>query len=293
MRAPTAPGTTIASIGPVEMRITGCKDASGQHTTLNGTIQSISEHAPKARKPHTKEQFGYFLAGLIDADGHIDTLGYMRIVFNQKDVSVAYYIKKIIGYGSIKKIKGKAAYLFTCSHSKGIKIMGDLICNKLKTMSKIEQFNARLVSKVGGKLTKLNSAVVFNNHWLAGFIQGDGSFQIKVLYRQHRTEIRLAIQIDQNSDTILKEIQSVFGGYIGYRNSQNTYYYSSVGFSNAARLIQYLDKYQVMGSCLTVYWIWRKAYLRVQNKTHNTEQGISEIINFKNRMSIIKKFLTN
>ena len=70
------------------------KKTTLKKTTLNGTIQSISEHAPKAKKPHTKEQFGYFLAGLIDADGHIDTLGYMRIVFNQKDVSVAYYIKK-------------------------------------------------------------------------------------------------------------------------------------------------------------------------------------------------------
>ena len=269
------------------------KKTTLKKTTLNGRIRRISEHAPKAKKPHTKEQFGYFLAGLMDADGHIDTLGYIRIVFNQKDVSVAYYIKKIIGYGSIKKIKGKVAYLFTCSHSKGIKRIRDLICNKLKTMSKIEQFNGRLVSKIGGKLTKLNRAVVLNNHWLAGFIQGDGSFQIKVLYRQCKTEIRLVIQIDQNSDTILKEIQSVFGGYIGYRNSQNTYYYSSVSFSNAVRFIQYLDQYQVMGSCLTVYWIWRKAYLRVQNKTHNTEQGISEIINFKNRMSIIKKFLTD
>lgn len=253
-------------------------------------IQSISEHAPKAKKPYTKEQFGNFLAGLIDAGGHIDTLGYIRIVFNQKDVSVAYYIKKTIAYGSVKKMKGKAAYLFTCSHSKGIKIIGDLIRNKLKTISKIQQFNPRLVNKVGSQLTQFNSsAAVLTNHWLAGFIQGDGSLQIKVLYRQHRTDIRFVIQINQNNDTILKEIQSVFGGYIGYRKSQNTYYYSSVSLSNAVQFIQYLDHYQVMGSCLTIYWIWRKAYLRVQNKTHNTEKGLSEIINFQNRMSKLKK----
>lgn len=257
-------------------------------TTFYSTIQGISEHAPKAKKPHTKEQFGDFLAGLIDADGHIDRLGYIRIVFNQKDVSVAYYIKKIIGYGSVNKLKGSAAYLLTCSHTKGIKIIGDLIRNKLKTISKIKQFNTRLVSKVGGKLTKLDSTVVLNNHWLAGFIQGDGSFQIKVLYRQRRREIRLVIQIDQKSDTILKTIQSIFGGYIGYRKSQNTYYYSSVSFRNAVQFIQYLDNYQVMGSCLTIYWIWRKAYLRVQNKAHNTEKGLSEIIDFKNRMSKLK-----
>lgn len=41
----------------------------------------ISVHAPKAQKPRSIEQVGYFLAGLIDGDGHINKLGYIIIVF--------------------------------------------------------------------------------------------------------------------------------------------------------------------------------------------------------------------
>lgn len=252
--------------------------------------KQVTIHAPKAQKPRTKTQLGYFLAGLIDANGHIDTLGYVQIAFNQKDASVAYYIKKVLGYGSVRQINNNAAYLFTCSHSKGIKIIGDLIHKKLKTASKIRQYNTRLVNKVKCKPTECyDGSIRLDNYWLAGFIQGDGSFQIKVLYREHTTEIRLVIQIDQKSDTILKQIQEVFGGYIGYRKSQNTYYYSSVSFNNAIKFIQYLDHYQLMGSCLTIYWIWRKAFLRVQNKTHNTEKGLFEITGFKNRMSKLRE----
>lgn len=258
--------------------------------------RTISIHAPKAQKPCTKEQLGYFLAGLIDADGHIDTYGYVRIAFHEKDVSVAYYIKKILGYGSVQPVKNKAAYLFTCSHSKAILTLGNLIRNKLKHASKIEQFNTRLVPKVNCKPTESNSPVRLNNHWLAGFIQGDGSFQIKIVRRDrarssppsHRTEVRIVLQIDQKSDLILKQIQTVLNGSIGYRESQDTYYYSSVNFSNAFNLIKYLDKYQLMGYKLTQYWIWRKAYLQVQNQTHNTEQGRHCIIALKKTMSRIK-----
>lgn len=263
-------------------------------TILNTTIQAITEHAPKAQKPFTKEQFAHFLAGIIDAHGHIDTLGYIQIVLNKKDVSVAYYIKQRIGYGSVNKIKGKASYLFTCSHSKGIKIIKDLIYNKLKTINKIEQFNGQTKPAKIGRLIKLgSSAVVLNNHWLAGFIQGGGCFQINVLYRQCKTEIQFAIRLFANSDTILKEIQAVFGGCVGYGKSKNTYYYISVSFSTAVKFIKYLDKYQLMGSCLTIYWIWRKAYLRIQNKTHNTEKGLSEIVDFKNRMSKLQNSFAN
>lgn len=57
----------------------------------------VNTHAPKALKPRTKTEIGYFLAGLIDSDGHINKLGYVIIAFNLNDISVAYYIKKVLG----------------------------------------------------------------------------------------------------------------------------------------------------------------------------------------------------
>jgi hypothetical protein len=46
---------------------------------------------------------------------------------------------------------------------------------------------------------------LWSNHWLAGFIQADGSFQIKLTPKLGKTPYRthVVIQIDQKTDTLL------------------------------------------------------------------------------------------
>jgi hypothetical protein len=68
--------------------------------------------------------------------------------------------------------------------------------------------------------------------------------------RSQRTEIRVMLQIDQKSDSLLslRIIQRCLGGSIGYRASQDTYYYSTVSFGNAAKLIQYCDHTHLIGA---------------------------------------------
>jgi hypothetical protein len=254
---------------------------------MTNTRKQISIHAPKARKPQTKEQFGYFLAGLIDSNGHIDARGYISIMFYQNDVSLAYYIKKQVGYGSVKKIKNTKAYIFTCSHSEGIQAMCKLVHYKLKLTDNIQHFN-NLILKQNGCLTgtyNCDNRVSVDNHWLAGFIQGSGSFQIKTVTHEHQTEVQVKLYIYQKSEYILRLIESTFGGYVG--TAQNTYYYSSVNLTNSVKLINYLDHYQVMSSGLTIYTLWRKAYLRVQDNAYQTHKGLNEIIKLKQNMNKI------
>lgn len=61
----------------------------------------ISSCELKALKPQTKEEFGYFLAGLIDSDGYIRKNGSIVIAFNYKEKSVSCYRKKVISSGLI------------------------------------------------------------------------------------------------------------------------------------------------------------------------------------------------
>jgi LAGLIDADG endonuclease len=335
--------------------------------------QQISIHAPKAQKSQTNKQLGYFLAGLIDANSRINILNpqlvqstkgsnfsyknriQIIIIFDQKDISVAYYIKKMIGYGSVKKVKEKTGLFcsYTIDHLKGIQIITDLVHNKLKAISKINQFNSVLSSLAldnAGKEVTLackttpvalsnqgtdNNCIDLNNHWLAGFIQGSGDFQIQInhscsylnVFKQapfgplpdfQESQVRskdpkkttvyplvmIVVQISQKDSVLLKQIQLTFGGRIDYCKTQETYNYSSVNSYNTVKFIQYLDPYQVMGSCLTAYWVWRKAYLRVQpslikdfalgeqgNNTHLfiEEKELSEIVSFKTTISKLTK----
>nr|AOC61567.1 putative LAGLIDADG homing endonuclease [Gloeotilopsis planctonica] len=64
--------------------------------------------------PQTKADFGHFLAGLIDSDGHIRKNGFVVIAFHSKEISVAYYLKKVLNSGSVYKIKNRHAVTYEC-----------------------------------------------------------------------------------------------------------------------------------------------------------------------------------
>lgn len=260
--------------------------------------KQISIHAPKAQRPQTEEQFSYFLTGLIDANGHINNSGFISINLHPKDVSVAYFIKKRIGYGKVKikenKDKKHNDCIYICTHKEGIKKIGKLIYKKLKTPSIIEQYykleqhkyndGHSLEDGIKVSLTyEINSVVnqradplrqlyenykddsLNNTHWLAGFIQGSfasasehgGCFKINILINSIKTEVQMIIQINhEKTNIVLKQIQKSFEGSISYCKSKETYYYSSTSFAGAKKFINYLDRYQVMGGCITAYWMW-------------------------------------
>lgn len=98
----------------------------------------VSEHFPTHKKPETDTDFGYYIAGLIEGDGYLGKRG-IEIVFHEKDVNTAFYIKKRIGYGSISKVKDKKAYKLSIFHKKGVETLFNLINGKFQGPYKIEQ----------------------------------------------------------------------------------------------------------------------------------------------------------
>nr|YP_025806.1 putative site-specific DNA endonuclease [Tupiella akineta]AAQ18765.1 putative site-specific DNA endonuclease [Tupiella akineta] len=256
----------------------------------NESQKLISIHAPKAKKPQTKEEFGQFLAGLIDSDGHITKDGCVNIAFNTNDISVAYYIKSAIGYGKVTREKYSFVVRYSCRPILGLVKIADLIRFKLKHLDKIAQFNSRLVPKLNCDPTIYTDSDISQNHWLAGFIQGDGCLSLIQQLDKRRLigtvpETRIVVAISQKAERLLTLIKAHFGGCVRHRKAHATYYYISNSFTNAVKFINYLDKFQLMGNKLTQYWIWRKAYLIVQSKQHLTEKGSAKIAQKKANLS--------
>ena len=256
-------------------------------------IKEISEHVPEHFKPLNDEQFGHYLAGLIDGDGHFCSKQQLVIVFSSPYVNLAYSVKKILGYGHINKVKDKNAYLFIVSNKDGINKVLNIINGKLRTINKLNQVKNNILtnSKYSGEnleffMIETND---FNNHWIAGFSDADASFQIKIVHKKDRLnskpEIRLNFQIDQKDNSILLLIKEVFGGDIGYRKSQDTFYYGSTNFGSAKKVINYFDKFNLQSSKHINYLKWRKAYFLIQSKTHLSELGIEKIIKLKISMT--------
>lgn len=275
----------------------GTFEKSTSETLRNETVvnlenvKPISKNVPKHMYPVNDDQFGHYLAGLIEGDGHFSSKQQLVLVFHSLDVYLAYYLKNRLGFGSVKKVKDKNAFIFNIASRKGLEKVINLINGKIRTENKLNQIINNILNHNNfvefRKKTSLvcNSNKDFKNHWLAGFSDADASFQIKVLNRSKKVEVRLNFQIDQKKNTILLLIKDFLGGNIGYRKSQDTYYYGSTSFGSAKNVINYFDYFQLLSSKQNNYLKWRKAYLIIQNRDHLNKDGLEKIIKLKNTMN--------
>ena len=259
-------------------------------------IKQVSIHVPTHIQPENDSDFGHYLAGLIDGDGHFSKALQLVIAFNELDASLAYLIKKKIGYGNIYKVKNKKAIILVISHRIGLHKVLNLINGKLRSTEKLNQIKDNILTHSYFKsifsgeakntnLFSLNLNVDLNNYWLSGFSDADASFQIKLITKNHKTEVRLNFQIDQKRNDLLILIKNFLGGNIGYRNSQDTYYYGSTSFGSAKNVINYFDHFHLLSSKHINYLKWRKAYILIQKKDHLTESDLTKIIKLKTTMN--------
>jgi len=89
---------------------------------------------------------GHYLAGLIDGDGHFSSKQQLVIVFNSLDSSLAYYLKKEIGYGTVHKVKNKNAVILVVANKKGMERVINLVNGKLRTNKKLYQIEKNILS---------------------------------------------------------------------------------------------------------------------------------------------------
>jgi hypothetical protein len=115
------------------------KDKSNPTEGQGENIKNISIHNLKHLKPANDNEFGHYLAGLIDGDGHFSSAQQLVIVFNSLDIQLAYYIRERIGHGTVRKVKNKNAVLMIVASKKGIETVINLINNKFRTTSKFDQ----------------------------------------------------------------------------------------------------------------------------------------------------------
>lgn len=241
-----------------------------------------------SKKEYNIDFFGHYLAGLIDGDGHISTIGHIVISFNIKEIKSACKLRSLIGYGCVRKVKGKNACNFIISNKKGIIKTALLVKDKLKHPTKILQYNMRLSPLFEIEKTIDNSIINWDTPWFTGFFEADGHFKIHFINRANRlnTEVRLLAQIDQKNYTLLTQIQQKFGGYLGFRKSQDTFYYSSVSFANIYSILSFFDKHSLQSDRAYLrYILLRKAYLQVQQNKHLQIAGLKKIQKYHRKLA--------
>lgn len=240
----------------------------------------ISVHVANHKSDLNDEEFGYFLAGLIEGDGWFGKKQ-LQIIFSESDITLAYFIKKRIGHGSVYKIKDKKAVRYICKNIKGMSYILFLINGKLVSKPKYEQlikhnydidYNYTIIPPL--------NTLTLDNHWLAGFTQADGCFHISVVKSNtHKTgfSVRLEYSIKQNDSVPLNLLYNrlEMGNLSQY--STGIWCYKSTGFITAEKLINYFDVFNVFAGKYINYLKFRKVYIMITNGQHLEEKGITKI----------------
>lgn len=260
---------------------------SGSNLLISKNLQ-ISDHLTKHTKPKTDEEFGYYLAGLIESSGNFG-INIFEINFSIKDISLAYFIKKQLGYGSVKKPQNLNSVKYVLKHSEGLKRLLNLVNGKFLTNKIISQlfkynydndFNITILPPANFDLHK--------NYWLTGFSEAEGVFSIESDPIKFNNDIpksdfnlRLEFKIKQRSIELLKLIKENFGGTIYYLESEQFYYYNTTEFKSAKNIMNYFDKFQLNSSKFIKFFKWRKIYRVIQRNEHLTINGLIKINKIK------------
>ena len=235
----------------------------------------VSKH--KSLLNLSDNDFGYYLAGLIDSSSFISSSNII-IPFKSKYISLVYTLKKRIGYGNIKDINN-TINLVIINKNGLIKIIS-LINGKLRLDNKINELNI-LIKDNNLKLNinnNIDNSSLFNNYWLCGYLDCIIFFNIFKI----KPELILNIQIHQIYNIILNNIKNIFGGNIIYNEKKKRYEYNC---TDVKLIIKYFDKYHLQSSNHVNFLKFRKIYILFLNKKELNEADIKKIEKKKKSMN--------
>ena len=251
----------------------------------------ICEHLGSHKRPKNDLELGHYLAGLIEGDGCFSEKK-LEIVFHEKDKSAAYSLRKQIGFGQTYTCSHtKKAVRFTISNKKGLKRVLDLVNGKFLCSAKVNQLiDKGYESRFGCNILNPSLNICLTNHWLAGFLDADGSMGIFVANsktHKHKKSVRLEIKFSQKDKHILSLIASVFEVKSIYKDKKHIHHLKLTGNNKIRTIINYLDDYHLQSIKYTQYTIFRRCALYLQNKKHLEPSGLEKIYCFKRTLQSI------
>jgi hypothetical protein len=259
-----------------------------------------------------KQPLSFYLSGLIEGDGTIivprnnrsikGVLNYasIQIVFNLKDLPLALVIQKVLGQGSIAKKKGVNAYVLTINNYEGLILIISILNGNMRT-PKIESLYKLIDWLNNSKNTNfkkepLDDSPLISNAWLSGFIEADGSFQVRTTLsgKYPKSECKLEIcqrQIDHNgnnnqkflkyiADLLLTTVKS-----IRENRPKAEYRVRTTSLQGNLILCNYLESYPLFGTKYLDSKDWIKVVNIFKKGEHKGKIGMEKIIQIKSLMN--------
>jgi LAGLIDADG endonuclease len=279
----------------------------------------------------SKEELGYYLAGLLEGDGCIDlpSIGKTSLnrVLNPKIIFTSHvhnlemylYVQNQLG-GIGRFLTSGNVLRYIIGDIEGMKLIINLIHGKLKTPKNI-RFN-QLIEYLNNKYNLniqesiLDRSNIYSNSWFTGFIEADGSFGIKISKRKSLTSLQeiklnnlsLVFRLDQRAHDVstnssMKPVMlnladqlncklSTFS-YVPNKKTKEIREVYSISLTSPMRLlplIEYLNKYELIGTKCKDFKDWERVFHMIVSKKHLTDAGYLEIMEIKENMNSKRQF---
>jgi hypothetical protein len=258
----------------------------------------------------TTKNLGYYLAGLLEGDGHISipalgitTLNRIlnpRIVFTShiNNLGLYTYIQSELGNVGRFQATGKNAIRYIIGDKNGILLFINLIHGKLRTPKNkrfndlIKFFNLKYSLNIPESI--LNNSNFSDNSWFTGFTEADGHFGIKYVERKSKCDTRkrsisenvsLKFRLDQRlydkpTSTSMKPFMENLALFLScnlksYTNNTGSEILSlSISSINSVKfLINYFNSYPLLGDKINDFKKWELVYNMIISKEHITSEG--------------------
>lgn len=268
-----------------------------------------------AEHHNNKDYISYYLAGLLEGDGHFNTpkklctpspsggTGTARVaaietVFALKDRRSAELLQSLFG-GKIYDHPTKKLTRWLVQDKKSVTNIINLINGKLRT-PKINSFYDIIdfLNAKGANIIKLplDTSPLNSNAWLAGFIDADGHFAIKGFTPNPKSHLGIQFQLSQRAtdksgdslEKVMLEITEFLLVKLNKRTFSEKYHQFVVSTSNRVSnkiLIEYLNTYPLLSSKHLDFKDWETANNIYINKLHKDPIQYEKIRKLKANMN--------
>ena len=229
---------------------------------------------------NTSDSFFEWLAGVIDGDGYFNLskkgTARLNITMDLRDKKVLYEIKHKLG-GSIYTIANSNALKYQLSHKKGLIILLNGVNGLIRNPIRMLQMN-KLCLKYGIQLLYPKS-LTYNNGWLSGFIDSDGSIYFNEASGQ------VFISITQKNKYLLEPLIHLYGGRIDICSPKiEAFKYVIYRKNELFNLIDnYFNKYPLRTKKFNRLHLIKQFYLVRINKNNKDIDKLNKWVLFKDK----------
>lgn len=272
-----------------------------------------------------KDEFGHYLAGLFEGDGHLSLpfLGQTtlqrilnpRIVFTShvNNIELYVYIQSMLNGKGRFQIVNNNTIRYIIGDIEGIKLFVNVVQGKLRS-SKNESLN-KLIGFINQKYnliipnSNLDKSDFSNNCWLTGFTEADGYFGVKIVEAKPKSDTRkrsisnsisikyrLDLRYLEGVNYMLMESLSkfLFCKLSVYKTNKGEILSLSVSAIEKIKfIVEYFNKYPLLSIKGKDFKDWEIVYNMMLSKQHLTDEGRLKIKSIQSNMNSKRKINLN